>query len=213
MKKLLAILAVAFLILTGCENTMNTPTSKVEEYLGKYQKLDKGVLEELDDVLKKETSMSEEQKKEYRTLLEKQYQNLNYKIKNEDIDGDTATVDVEVEVLDYQTTIDKSKEYYAEHKDEFTKEKSKDDNKDKEKTDNKVEEAVEDVKDKAEDVKEDVEEKIDDISSFIDYKIKELKEVSDKTKYDLTFNLTKEDGVWTISELSETDLRKLHGLY
>ena len=213
MKKLFAIVVVAFLILTGCENTMNTPTSKVEEYLGKYQRLDKGILEELDDVLKNETSMSEEQKKEYRTLLEKQYQNLNYKIKNEDIDGDTATVDVEVEVLDYQTTIDKSKEYYAEHKDEFEKDQTKDDNNDNEKTDNKVEEVAEDVKDKAEDMKDEVEEKIDNISSFIDYKIKELKEVSDKTKYDLTFNLTKEDGTWKISELSESDLKKLHGLY
>lgn len=211
MKKIWIIVITAFLILTGCENTMNTPTSKVEEYLGKYQKLDKGVLEELDEVLENETSMSEEQKKDYRTLLEKQYQNLNYKIKNEDIDGDTATVDVEVEVLDYQTTIDKSKEYYAEHKDEFKEEKTNGD--DSKKTDNKAENMVEDVEEKAEDIKDEVEEKIDNISSFIDYKIKELKEVSDKTKYDLTFNLTKEDGRWNISELSESDLKKLHGLY
>ena len=42
-------------------------------------------------------------------LLEKQYQNLAYKIKKEIIAKDTATVDVEIEVLDYATAISKSK--------------------------------------------------------------------------------------------------------
>ena len=69
------------------------------------------------------------------------------------------------------------------------------------------------MKDKAEDVKDETLDKIDNISSFIDYKIKELKNVNDKTKYDLTFNLTKKDGKWKIDELSDEDRQKLHGLY
>ena len=49
--------------------------------------------------------MNEEEKKEYKMLLEKQYQNLSYKIKNEEIVGNNATVEVEIEVLDYATSI------------------------------------------------------------------------------------------------------------
>lgn len=206
MKKILFTLLLSIMLLAGCDNAMNTPTSKVEEFLGKYQKLDKKVLKELETVLSKDDSMNEEQRKEYQILLEKQYQNLSYKIKNEDIEGDSATVDVEIEVLDYQTSINKSKEYYAENKDKFKEQEDKDNNEDKEENDDTL-------KEKAEDLKDTVEDKIDNISSFIDYKIKELKNVNDKTKYDLTFNLTKKDGKWEIDELDEEDRQKLHGLY
>ena len=154
-------------------------------------------------MLKNEESMSEDQRKEYKILLEKQYQNLSYKIKNEEIEGDSATVDVEIEVLDYQSSIKKSKEYYAEHKDEFKDDKKEDSDNNDDNT----------LKDKAEDVKDEVKDKFDDISSFIDYKIKELKNVNDKTKYDLTFNLTKKDGNWTIDDLTNEDRQKIHGLY
>lgn len=214
MKRIFILLSVSLLIFAGCGNTMNTPTSKVEEFLGKYQKLDKNVISELDEVLKKEDSMSDEQKKEYKILLEKQYQNLSYKIKNEEVEGATATVDVEIEVLDYQTSINKAKEYYAENKDEFDNKDNKAD-KDNEASEDKNNKATDSdsLKDKAEDVKDETLDKIDSISSFIDYKIKELKDVNDKTKYDLTFNLTKKDGKWKIDELSDEDRQKLHGLY
>ncbi len=207
MKKILIAFLLGIIILTGCNNTMNTPTSKVEDFLGKYQKLDKKVLTELEETLKKDDSMNEEQRKEYQILLEKQYQNLSYKIKNEEIEGDTATVDVEVEVLDYQTSINKSKEYYAEHKDEF-----KDGDK-KDEEDNSNETVKEKVEEAADDVKDEAKDKIDNIASFIDYKIKELKTVNEKIKYDLTFNLTKENGEWVIDDLNDEDRQKLHGLY
>lgn len=205
MKKVIIVIILGLFLFVGCDNTMNTPTSKVEQYLGKYQKLDKDVLSDLDNVLEEDSDMSDEQKKEYRTLLEKQYQNLSYKIKNEEIKGDSATVDVEIEVLDYQSSINKSKEYYVEHQDEFS-DKSEDNGKDNDEDENSL-------GDKVEEAKDEVEDKIDSIASFIDYKIKELKNVENKTKYDLTFNLTKEDGVWVIDELSESDRQKLHGLY
>lgn len=213
MKKILVAIILGMFLFAGCENTKNTPTSKVEQYLGKYQKLDKDVLTDLDNVLDKDDNMNDDQKKEYRTLLEKQYQNLSYKIKNEEIKGDTATVDVEIEVLDYQTSINKSKEYYAEHQDDFKN--NSDDKKDSNDADNENDNNGGDevVGDKAEEVKDDIKDTIDNIASFIDYKIKELKNVDSTIKYDLTFNLTKEDGVWVIDDLSEDDRQKLHGLY
>ncbi len=191
-------LGFLLLLLAGCTNTMETPTSKVEEFLGKYQRLDDDVTSQLDGVLADDKSMSDEQKEEYRAILEKQYQNLSYKIENEEIDGDNATVDVEIEVLDYATTIQKAKEYYDQHKDEIEKEA------DKEQSDN---------DNVVEDATEGVEEAVEESAAYIDYKLKELKSVSDTTTYTLTFYLTKEDGEWKIDDLSDLDLQKIHGLY
>lgn len=186
------------LVLAGCTNNMETPTSKVEEFLGKYQNLDSDVTTQLDQVLEDEDTMTDEQKKEYRSLLEKQYQNLSYKINNEDVDGDTATVDVEIEVLDYASTIQDAKKYYDEHKDEIEEEYQKD----KEDNDNVVEDAVDGA-----------ENAVKESAAYIDYKIKELKSATDTVNYDITFHLLKEDGEWKIQDISDTDLEKIHGLY
>jgi uncharacterized protein YcfL len=191
MKKILVCLSLFLLLAVGCTNTMNTPTKKVEELLGKYQKMDSTVLAQLDSVISEDVNMSDEQKKEYRSLMEKQYQNLSYKVKNEEIKGNNATVDVEIEVFDYATSIAESRKYYSEHKDEF---------KDEEKDDNTVGEKVEEAIDKS--------------SKYIDYKIKQLKNVTDKKKYDITFNLSKdEDGIWKLDDISDIDRQKIHGLY
>ena len=110
-KKLLFIMTLMFLMI-GCENVLNTPHNKVENFLGKYQRMDKSVLNELDTIIQKDKEMSQEQKKEYKNLLEKQYQNLSYKIKSEEINKNIATVEVEIEVLDYKTTIKTLQEKY-----------------------------------------------------------------------------------------------------
>lgn len=177
MKKILAI-CFGLLLLVGCSDTTNTPSKKVEDFLGKYQKLDNEVLTQLDVTIDSDTEMDTDQKKEYKSLMEKQYQNLSYKITDEKEEEETATVDVEIEVFDYASTITKSKEYFDEHKEEFV-------------TDD------------------------DDVGTkkYTDYKIKELKDVTDKTTYTMTFNLTKEDEEWKIQDISDTDRQKLHGLY
>lgn len=186
------------LFLAGCGNMANTPTQKVEEFLGKYQTMDEDVTTQLKQVLSDDKTMNDEQKDKYRALMEKQYQNLSYKIENEDINGDRATVDVEVEVLDYATTINKSKKYYEEHKDEIEKENQED----KKDNDNIVEDAVDDA-----------ETAVKESSAYINYKLKELESVNDTTTYTITFYLNKENGDWKLQDISDSDRQKLHGLY
>lgn len=201
MKKLLVI-CMGLLLLVGCTDTTNTPSKKVEDFLGKYQKQDDDVLTQLELTLDSDTSMDKDQKKEYKSLLQKQYQNLSYKITDEKIEDDKATVEVEVEVFDYKTSIDKSKAYFEEHKDELMKD-DKNDNKDDDKDTN-----TNDNNDS-----NDITNAIDNVKAYIDYKINELKNVEDKTTYDITFNLTKKDGEWVVDDLSDADRQKLHGLY
>ena len=59
-----------------------------------------------------------------------------------------------------------------------------------------------------------VEDMLDETKKFVDYKLSQLKDVTDKAKYDITFYLSKdEDGEWELENISDVDRQKLHGLY
>ena len=103
MKKKIILFIIPLLLLVGCE-LGNTPTSTVENLLTKYQKLDSDIDSGIDSILI-EQNMLDEQKERYRALIEKQYKNLSYEIKEELIDGNNATVLVEIEVIDYKKAI------------------------------------------------------------------------------------------------------------
>ena len=220
MKKLLITFSLILILVTGCGTKMGTPTAKVEEFLGKYQSMDSEVLTQLDSVIATDSAMSDNQKKEYKSLMEKQYQNLSYKIKSEEIDGDNASVDVEIEVYDYATSITKSKNYYNEHRDEFmendtdnsqSNEETKENDKETDESGEIIGGVVEDAADSIGDAVEDMLEKSE---KFIDYKVKQLKDVTDKAKYDITFYLSKdENDEWILDDISDIDRQKLHGLY
>jgi len=54
-----------------------------------------------------------------------------------------------------------------------------------------------------------------DIVSFVNYKLDQLFNYKDRTTYTIEFNLEREsnDSEWKINELSEIDLKKIHGIY
>ena len=90
-------------MLVGC--TMgNSPTSRVEDLFTKYQKLDEDISMGIDNVVNQQ-DLTKDHKERYRKLLERQYKNLSYEIKDELIDGANATVLVEIEVVDYKKAI------------------------------------------------------------------------------------------------------------
>lgn len=174
MKKLIILLSI--FLLTGCTDILNTPSRKVEEFLGKYQTMDTSIIKELDDSIE-DIDASDNYKMEYKNLLKKQYQNLSYSIKDENIDGDKASVEVEIEVFDYYNTLEKVDEDIKKYPDEFKEEKDKS-------------------------RKEKIEE----------YKIKQLKATTSKTKYTIIFTLTKKNNKWVLDKVSDEDLKKIHGL-
>ena len=103
MKKKIFILVVITLLLVGCSMS-NTPTSRVEELFNKYQKVDSDIDMAINRVLD-EQNLTSEHRERYRKLLERQYTNLSYEVKDETIDGDNAKVIVEIEVMDYKASI------------------------------------------------------------------------------------------------------------
>ncbi len=118
MKKIIVLL-IGILFFVGCNDLTNTPTKKVEEFLGKYQMHDEEVLSQLEEVMDNEVMMTENQKNEYEEIMKKQYKDLTYKIKDEVIEGDNATVEVEIEVYDYYAVNDKLNTYIEENQEEF----------------------------------------------------------------------------------------------
>ena len=103
---------ISTFFLFGC-NLGNTPTSKVEDLMMKYQKLDEDIITDINDVLEEE-NLTSKQKERYKKLLENQYKNLSYKIKNEEIDGNKAVVTIELEVMDYKKAKEKTEEEFEE---------------------------------------------------------------------------------------------------
>lgn len=104
MKKILYIFTLLIFI-TGC-NLGNTPTAKIEDLLTKYQSLNKTIEISYEDLIDR-NSLSQKHITEYENIIKKQYENLSYEIKEEKIDGDTAVVTTEIEVLDYKDILSK----------------------------------------------------------------------------------------------------------
>ena len=126
MKKILIAVTLTIILVTGCQNNMmNTPTKRVETLFNNYVTLDKKVLDDLDEILLSETIMTTEQKDRYRKILKRQYQNLSYEIKDETVDGDNATVEVEIEVYDYKKIIDEAEVYLKDNQKDFLMEDEK----------------------------------------------------------------------------------------
>lgn len=123
MKKFIGFL---FLIttLTGCATTnlLNTPTKRVEMFFSKYQSLDDDVLEQLNTVVDDKISFTDEQRQDYIEVMKKHYQALKYEIKDETIDGDTAVVTTEIEVVDYSRILTEADTYLEANPEEFNDE-------------------------------------------------------------------------------------------
>lgn len=118
MKKILLVLLTLFLMV-GCDNLMNTPTKRVEEFLNKYQKMDNKVLNQLDYTFEQDYELTDKQKENYKTAMKKQYKDLVYTIKDETIDGKTAVVKVEIEVYDYSKAMSDADNYLLNNQNEF----------------------------------------------------------------------------------------------
>lgn len=125
MRKMLLLVLGLFLTLTGCSlgNMDNTPTKKVESYLNEYQTLGSNVLSKIDSIVDEEALFDNDQKLTYKDILKKHYQDLTYTVKEETVNGDKATVEVEVEVNDYTKVLKEAESYKAENEDEFNDDK------------------------------------------------------------------------------------------
>lgn len=118
MKKIMCLI-MAIILFSGCGKMNNTPTRKVEALLSKYQSNDSEVIDDLDNVLMSDYNLTDDERDEYREFMSKHYQDMTYKIKDEKIDGDSATVDVEITVRDYSSALSEANDYRSDNFSEF----------------------------------------------------------------------------------------------
>ena len=176
-KRITALFSIValILILTGC--TMNNnPRAKVETVLMKYQKNSDSIVSELNDYLNT-LNIPDDSHEEYKKIYLKQYSDLKYDIKDEMIDGDTATVTAQIEVYDYYKIENDATKYINDNPDKFS-------------TNN-----------------------VYDSAKVLEYKLDKFNNAKDRVTYTINFKLTKIDKEWTVDNLSNEDLEKIHGIY
>ncbi len=120
MKKLFLVFAF-LLVLVGCscDFNMNTPTKKTEEFLMRYKNLDEGVLSDLELSSEASGLTTTEHKDKYIDVMKRQYQDMTYEVTGENIDGDTASVEVKIKVYDLYKARKDAENYIDEHEEEF----------------------------------------------------------------------------------------------
>ena len=118
MKKIFLSLLVLF-SLVGCG--MDTPSKSVEQYLSGYNNLIEDILTDIETTVLSE-NINEDNKNLYRDILKRQYKDLKYEIKDEEINGDDAVVKVTVSVYDYNKVDKDAFEYMNSHMNEFNDE-------------------------------------------------------------------------------------------
>lgn len=118
MKKRYLFISLLILFMTfGC-GMGNTPKSKVADVLKRYNNNDDVVKTELGDYLNA-LDLEEESLSGYQDVYLRQYSDLKYDIKDEKIDGDLATVTVQITVYDYYKADEDITNYISMNQDEF----------------------------------------------------------------------------------------------
>lgn len=118
MKKYLFLLITSILLLTGCVFLGNAPKDEVAKFLNNYKNNGESVVNELNDYLD-EQNLDEDTKEDYRELYLRQYSNLKYEIKDQKIDGNNATVEVQITVFDYYKTDKLTGDYFTANQADF----------------------------------------------------------------------------------------------
>lgn len=123
MKKILVTLLITLVFFTGCSFSMNDskPEEAVESLFEKYRAKDDDIITQLMDTISAE-GLTDDAKQSYQELMEKQYEQLAYVIKDINEQDNTATATVELTVLNYKSAILKTEEELKQNPEKFNDE-------------------------------------------------------------------------------------------
>lgn len=177
--KTILVVICALLLFTGCSCALNDnkPEEAVETFFEKYRAKDDNIMTQLKETIENE-ELTDNSKEKYQELMEKQYDQFAYVIKDTKEEDNSAIVTIELTVLNYRSAILEAEEELKNNPDKFNDDEGKFS-----------------------------EEK------YMDYKIEKMSKVNDTTTHTIDLSLTKENGMWTVEQLSSDDISKLHGLY
>ena len=117
-KKILLFSVWLLLLLTTACSLGDTPTSEVERLLARYNNQDEEIMVELNDYIN-DNNLTDEQNNKYKDIYTRQFKDMKYEVKEELIDGDNATVTVQITVYDYYKVGNDARVYLDDNMDEF----------------------------------------------------------------------------------------------
>ena len=122
MKKILVVLLAVFLF-AGCSCSLNDnkPKEAIETFFEKYRAKDDDIITQLKDTIDNE-DLTDDAKEKYQKLMEKQYDQFAYVIKDVNEENDSATATVELTVLNYRSAVLKAEEELKNNQEKFNDE-------------------------------------------------------------------------------------------
>ena len=113
-------MCVVLLLFTGCSLSVDdtTPEEAVDTFFEKYRSKDDNIITQLIDTIASE-ELLDEQKEKYQELMEKQYDQFAYVIKNIDETEAKAAATIELTVLNYRSAIIKAEEELKNNPEKF----------------------------------------------------------------------------------------------
>lgn len=122
MKKILVVLLAVFLF-AGCSCSLNDnkPAEAIETFFEKYRAKDDDIITQLKDTIDNE-DLTDDAKEKYQELMEKQYDQFAYVIKDVNEENDSATATVELTVLNYRSAVLKAEEELKNNQEKFNDE-------------------------------------------------------------------------------------------
>ena len=122
MKKILVVLLAVFLFV-GCSCSLNDnkPEEAIETFFEKYRAKDDDIITQLKDTIDNE-DLTDDAKEKYQELMEKQYDQFAYVIKDVNEENDSATATVELTVLNYRSAVLKAEEELKNNPEKFNDE-------------------------------------------------------------------------------------------
>lgn len=129
MKKILVVLCALLLFISfGCSMNDNKPDEAVETFFEKYRAKDDDIITQLKDTIENE-DLNDDSKDKYQDLMEKQYDQFAYVIKDTKEEDNNATVTVELTVLNYRSAVLEAEEELKSNPEKFNDEEGKFDSK------------------------------------------------------------------------------------
>ena len=121
--KQILVVFCAILLLTGCSCSINDnkPEGAVETFFEKYRAKDDDIITQLKETIENE-DLTDDAKEKYQALMEKQYDQFAYVIKDVKENDNTATVTTEITVLNYRSAILEAEEELKNNPEKFNDE-------------------------------------------------------------------------------------------